>query len=72
MSIFSSWLAAPNSGVITYTGTSTYGTTPASPWPMPLVSTITMSKPAIRVAATMSAKAAGTSLPETRVASERM
>ena len=40
MSIFSSWLAAPNSGVITYIGTSTSGTIAASPWPMPEVSTI--------------------------------
>jgi hypothetical protein len=40
MSIFSSWLAAPNSGVITYSGTSTSGTMAASPWPMPEVSTI--------------------------------
>ncbi len=39
MSIFSSWLAAPNSGVITYSGTSTSGTMAASPWPMPEVST---------------------------------
>jgi hypothetical protein len=46
MSIFSSWLAAPNSGVITYMGTSTCGTMAASPWPMPEVSTTTRSKPA--------------------------
>ena len=39
MSIFSSWLAAPNSGVITYSGMSTCGTIAASPWPMPEVST---------------------------------
>jgi hypothetical protein len=45
MSIFSSWLAAPNSGVITYIGTSTCGTMAASPWPMPEVSTMTRSKP---------------------------
>ena len=46
MSIFSSWLAAPNSGVITYIGTSTSGTMAASPWPMPEVSTTMRSKPA--------------------------
>jgi hypothetical protein len=46
MSIFSSWLAAPNSGVITYIGTSTSGTMAASPWPMPEVSTMIRSKPA--------------------------
>ena len=46
MSIFSSWLAAPNSGVITYIGTSTSGTIAASPWPMPEVSTTIRSKPA--------------------------
>ena len=45
MSIFSSWLAAPNSGVMTYIEVSTYGTTAASPWPMPGVSTTTRSKP---------------------------
>ena len=72
MSIFSSWLAAPNSGVITYIGTSTKGTIPASPWPMPLVSTITTSKPAMRTAARTSAKAAGISRPDVRVARERM
>ena len=33
-------LAAPNSGVITYSGTSTSGTMAASPWPMPEVSTM--------------------------------
>jgi hypothetical protein len=51
MSIFSSWLAAPNSGVITYSGTSTSGTMAASPWPMPEVSTTIRSKPAALQAA---------------------
>jgi hypothetical protein len=51
MSIFSSWLAAPNSGVITYIGTSTSGTMAASPWPMPEVSTTMRSKPAALQAA---------------------
>src|SRR5258706_236192 len=51
MSIFSSWLAAPNSGVITYSEQSTCFTTAASPWPMPEVSTMTRSKPAARQAA---------------------
>ena len=43
MSIFSSCEAAPNSGVITYSDTSARPVTPASPWPMPGVSTITRS-----------------------------
>ena len=46
MSIFSSWLAAPNSLVITYTGRSTRSTISESLWPMPAVSTITRSNPA--------------------------
>jgi hypothetical protein len=58
MSIFSSWLAAPNSGVITYIGTSTCGTMAASPWPMPEVSTTTRSKPATLQAAITSGSAA--------------
>ncbi|MCY1370150.1 hypothetical protein D9M69_572330 [compost metagenome] len=72
MSIFSSWLAAPNSGVITYMGTSTCGTMAASPWPMPEVSTTIRSKPATLQAATASGRAALISLPKSRVASERM
>ena len=72
MSIFSSWLAAPNSGVITYMGTSTCGTMAASPWPMPEVSTTIRSNPAHLVAATTSGRAALISLPKSRVASERM
>ena len=72
MSIFSSWLAAPNSGVITYIGTSTWGTMAASPWPMPEVSTITTSKPAHLAAAITSGKAALISLPNSRVAKLRM
>jgi hypothetical protein len=72
MSIFSSWLAAPNSGVITYIGTSTSGTMAASPWPMPEVSTTTRSKPAALQAAMTSGRAAEISLPKSRVASERM
>ena len=43
MSIFSSWEAAPNSGVITYSETSASGTTAASPCPIPGVSRITRS-----------------------------
>ena len=72
MSIFSSWLAAPNSGVITYSDASTWETMPASPWPMPGVSTITRSKPAALQAATMSDRDAGTSRAAPRVAIERM
>ena len=71
MSIFSSWEAAPNSGVITYREKSTWGTTAASPWPMPGVSTMTRSKPAARQAAMASSRQAGSSLPEPRVAKER-
>ncbi len=44
---------------------------PASPWPMPGVSTITRSWPAAWQAATTSARCSGTSAPEPRVASER-
>ena len=72
MSIFSSCEAAPNSGVITYSGTSTCGTMAASPWPMPLVSTMMRSKPAALHAASTSGKACEISLPKSRVASERM
>ena len=72
MSIFSSWLAAPNSGVITYIGTSTSGTMAASPWPMPEVSTTMRSKPAAWQAASTSGRAWLISLPKSRVASERM
>ena len=43
MSIFSSCEAAPYSGVMTYSATSTNGTIAASPWPMPGVSTTTRS-----------------------------
>ena len=72
MSIFSSWLAAPYSGVMTYMGTSTKGTMAASPWPMPEVSTITRSKPAALQAAMTSGSAALISLPVSRVARLRM
>ena len=72
MSIFSSWLAAPNSGVITYSGTSTKGTMAASPCPMPEVSTTIRSKPATLQAAITSGSAWLISLPKSRVASERM
>ena len=44
---------------------------PASPWPMPGVSTITSSKPAALQAAMMSGSASGTSLAAVRVVSER-
>ncbi len=72
MSIFSSWLAAPNSGVITYIGTSTSGTMAASPWPMPEVSTMIRSKPAHFTAASTSGSAWLISLPKSRVARLRM
>jgi hypothetical protein len=72
MSIFSSCDAAPNSGVITYSETSTSGTMAASPWPMPEVSTTIKSKPATLQAAITSGRALEISLPVSRVASERM
>ncbi len=72
MSIFSSWLAAPNSGVITYIGTSTSGTMAASPWPMPEVSTTMRSKPAALQASSTSGRAWLISLPKSRVARLRM
>ena len=71
MSIFSSCDAAPNSGVITYSGTSTNGTMAASPCPMPGVSTITRSKPAALHAVIMSATVSGTSATAERVATDR-
>ncbi|TLD45068.1 MAG: hypothetical protein FAZ92_02662 [Accumulibacter sp.] len=72
MSIFSSWDAAPNSGVMTYSETSTSGTIAALPWPIPEVSTMTRSKPASLQAETTSGSAAESSDPVSRVASERM
>jgi hypothetical protein len=72
MSIFSSWLAAPYSGVITYRLRSACGTIAASPWPMPEVSTMTTSKPATLQAAIACGSASLISLPASRVASERM
>ena len=72
MSIFSSCDAAPNSGVITYSETSTCGTIAASPCPMPDVSTMTRSNPAALHVAIASGSAFEISLPASRVASERM
>ncbi len=72
MSIFSSWLAAPNSGVITYRETSTSGAIAALPCPMPDVSTTMRSNPATLHAAITSGSALLISLPVSRVASERM
>ena len=72
MSIFSSWLAAPNSGVMTYRLASTRGARAASPCPMPEVSTMTRSNPASWTAASTSGSTSGISCPEERVASERM
>ena len=71
MSIFSSWLAAPYSGVMTYIDTSANGTIAASPWPTPGVSTMTRSYAAAWQARIISSSRAGTELPGTRVASER-
>jgi len=72
MSIFSSWLAAPYSGVMTYSVASTCGTIAASPWPMPLVSTKMRSKPAHLQAAIASGSARLISEPASRVARLRM
>ena len=72
MSIFSSWLAAPNSGVITYMGRFTCGTIAASPWPMPLVSTMIRSKPATLQASITSGRAWLISEPNSRVAKLRI
>jgi len=47
-------------------------TTPVFPWPMPLVSTSTRSKPAARTTSMASWMAADSSVCESRVASERM
>ena len=60
MSIFSSWDAAPNSGVITYRETSQNGTMLTSPCPIPGVSTTTRSNPAAWQAAMMSPRCSGT------------
>ena len=72
MSIFSSCVAAPNSGVITYSAMSASGTIAASPWPMPEVSTTTRSKPATLHAAIASGSALDTSVAASGVAIERM
>ena len=72
MSIFSSWEAAPNSGVMTYSEVPTSGTMPDSPWPIPEVSTTIRSKPLNLQQARTSGSAADSSLPVSRVASERM
>jgi hypothetical protein len=72
MSIFSSCVAAPNSGVITYIEISTSGTIAASPCPMPDVSTMIRSNPAALHAAMASGSAFDISLSVPRVASERM
>ena len=72
MSIFSSWLAAPYSLVITYIGTSTRSTISESLWPMPAVSTTTRSKPAYLSRFNTSASTALVARFCRRVASERM
>ena len=72
MSIFSSWVAAPNSLVITYTGRSTRSTISESDWPMPAVSTTTRSNPAVRRNASASASIALVAELRRRVAIERM
>ena len=46
MSIFSSWVAAPYSLVITYSVVFAWSMIWVSDWPMPLVSTMIRSKPA--------------------------
>ena len=71
MSIFSSWDAAPNSAVITYSEQSVRLAMAESPCPMPGVSTMIRSKPAVRQAAIASGRLGGISEPLPRVASER-
>ena len=71
MSIFSSWEAAPNSGVMTYSETSLKGTIAASPCPMPGVSTMTRSNPAAFTAVRMSSNRSGSCAPADRVAIDR-
>ena len=71
MSIFSSWDAAPNSGVITYSARSTNGTMSASPCPIPGVSTTTRSKAAAWRTAITSARRSGSCPPAPRVAIDR-
>ena len=72
MSIFSSWLAAPNSLVITYTGRSTRSTISESLWPIPAVSTRIRSKPLARRNASASSSTALVERLLRRVAIERM
>ncbi len=59
ISIFSSWVGAPYSGVITYSETSASSSMPASPWPIPGVSTTTSSAPQAALAAMTSPRCAG-------------
>src|SRR5437868_5974807 len=72
MSIFSSWLAAPYSAVITYSDRSARSTISVSLCPMPAVSTTTRSKPTARYSAMTSASTALVARCWRRVASERM
>jgi hypothetical protein len=72
MSIFSSWLAAPYSLVMTYTGTSTRSTISVSLWPIPAVSTTIRSNPAHLSRLIVSASTALVARFCRRVASERM
>ena len=73
MSIFSSWLAAPNSGVMTYSDTSASSTIAASPWPMPGVSTTTRSgsRPPGRPSIIAGRHSGTSALADSRVPTER-
>ena len=57
---------------MTYREVSTKGTIPASPWPMPGVSTMIRSNPEILIAAIISLNLSGISTVASRVAIERM
>ncbi len=72
MSIFSSCVGAPNSLVMTYREVSQTSRTPASPWPIPLVSTMIMENPAALSTSRASCIAADSSDFDLRVASDLM
>ncbi len=72
ISSFSSWLGAPYSRVVTYIDTSATSVMASSPWPMPLVSTSTRSKPTDWQASIALPTQSAISLPLARLANERM
>jgi len=72
ISIFSSWVAAPYSEVITYAATSEKSTTCVSPCPIPAVSRKMRSKPAAFNTSRASSMDAASSVLDSLVANERM